>query len=342
MLGYVRGSAWAGIECPQPGNHWFKEEKAVRPWSHCNSTGTGADKASYRVLLGGSHEPDAGVGRKRKRAQREETRPAATASFSSQQQQFLSELVAKMVREEKSQADGSRVETQLVPTERVRRSQQPSSKPKRARQADEEADTPELSEDEDHGQPAPRDIQTGTLKEQSDTPLGVYPVSEKWVKKILRCEFVDFDVSLSECPSLLHNTASLMTDQSHVAQEVGPAGLRIVQKQQRRLVTDLTSWLAAWSLFASTATVGNPRRAPQLFGYQMLIAQAAARFTTSAWLQYDNAVRKACSLSRYDPPLGTRWTHLCGPSVLLTTRSVCFKCREVGHLAVQYPKERQQ
>ena len=86
--------------------------------------------------------------------------------------------------------------------------------------------------------------------EQSDAPLGVYPVLEKWTKKILRSEFVDFDALLSECTSLLPNAATAMTDQSHVASGFGPAGLSITQKQQRRWVTDLTSWLAAWPLFA--------------------------------------------------------------------------------------------
>ena len=69
----------------------------------------------------------------------------------------------------------------------------------------------------------------------------------------------------------------LMTDQPHIELEVGPAGLSIAQKHQRHFVTDLTLWLIALSLFANMLTVGNPSRASELFGYQVLIAQAASR-----------------------------------------------------------------
>ena len=47
------------------------------------------------------------------------------------------------------------------------------------------------------------------------------------MRKILRSEFVDFDALLAECPSSILYAASSMTDQSHVALEVGPAGLSV-------------------------------------------------------------------------------------------------------------------
>ena len=83
------------------------------------------------------------------------------------------------------------------------------------------------------------------------------------MKNILNSVFVDFDAFLSECLSFILCTAGLMTDQWHLALEAGPAGLSIAQKHQHCLVMDLSSWLMAWSLFASTLTVGNLRQVPE-------------------------------------------------------------------------------
>ena len=249
-----------------------------------------------------------------------------------------------MVQAEKSQVDvdGVQVQTQRVPAEQISRNQQQtSSKSKCRKLARGEASTPEISEDkEDVKRPTPRHTQTGMHRDQSHTLHSVYPVSEKWVRQILRSEFVDFDALLAECPSSILYAASAMADQSQVALEVGPAGLSVAQKQQRRLVTDITSWLTAWSLFANTLTVGNPSRASELFGYQLLIAQVASRFTTVAWLQCDRAFRKAASRKparRWDEVDVSLW------SICFTNqaRMVCFKCRDSEHLASQCPKKRQ-
>ena len=82
-----------------------------------------------------------------------------------------------------------------------------------------------------------------------------------------------------------------MTDQSHFALEVDPAGLSVAQKHQCRLVMD--PYFVADGM---VRTVGNPSRAFKLFGYQLLISQAASRFIFAvAWLQCDKAFHKAAS-----------------------------------------------
>ena len=72
----------------------------------------------------------------------------------------------------------------------------------------------------------------------------------------------------------------------------------------------------------------------ELFGYQLLIAQVASQFTTAAWLQYDIAFRKAASqepAQPWDKVDASLW------SICFTNqaRTVCFKCRDSGHLASQ-------
>ena len=302
-------------------------------------------KTELPIASAGSHEPNTRVGRKRKRVQKKLKQSAISPLFSAEQQQFLSKLVTKMVQAEKSQVDvdGVQVQTQRVPAEQISRNQQQtSSKSKCRRLAQGEASTPEILEDkEDVERPTPQHTQTGMHRDQSHTLHSVYPVSEKWVKQILRSEFVDFDALLAECPSSILYAASAMADQSQVALEVGPAGLSIAQKHQRRLVTNITSWLTAWSLFANTLTVGNPSRASELFGYQLLIAQVASRFTTVAWLQCDRAFRKAASRKparRWDEVDVSLW------SICFTNqaRMVCFKCRDSELLPSQCLKKRQQ
>ena len=78
---------------------------------------------------------------------------------------------------------------------------------------------------------------------------------KKWVWKILRSLLTSMSCWLNASVQLC--AASAITDQSHVALEVGPAGLSVAQKHQCRLVMDLTSSLTAWSLFAKSLTVGN-------------------------------------------------------------------------------------
>ena len=57
---------------------------------------------------------------------------------------------------------------------------------------------PELLEDEEDVEwPAPRHTQTGMPIDQSRSSHGMYSVSAKWVRKILRSEFVDFDALLA-------------------------------------------------------------------------------------------------------------------------------------------------
>ena len=239
-----------------------KDEKAVRLCNHWNETRTDVDegtqstsKTELPIASAGSHEPNTRVGRKRKRVQKELKQSATSPLFSAEQQQFLSELVTKMVQAEKSQVDvvGAQVQTQRVPAEQISRNQQQTSLKSKCRSlARGEASTPEISEDEeDVERPTPRHTQTGMHSDQSHTLHSVYPVSEKWVRKILRSEFVDFDALLAKCPSSILYAASAMADQSQVALEVGTAGLSVAQKHQRRLVTDITSWLTAWSLFAT-------------------------------------------------------------------------------------------
>ena len=62
-------------------------------------------ETKFPVASGGSHEPNTRVGRKRKRVQKEITQSVMTPMFFTEQQQFISELVTKMVHAEKSRVD---------------------------------------------------------------------------------------------------------------------------------------------------------------------------------------------------------------------------------------------
>ena len=57
---------------------------------------------------------------------------------------------------------------------------------------------------------------------------------------------------------------------------------------QARLITNLDTWLEAWSLYATVLTVAKPRLAPDLFRYWSFITRASRIFQPYAWLQYDS------------------------------------------------------
>ena len=63
-----------------------------------------ASETELPVASGGSHEPNTRIGRKSKRMQ-EIIQTATTLMFSTEQQQFISKLVTKIVHAKKSQVD---------------------------------------------------------------------------------------------------------------------------------------------------------------------------------------------------------------------------------------------
>ena len=154
-----------------------------------------------------------------------------TYMFFTEQQQFISELVTKMVPAEKSQVDVDGAQVQQVPAEQVSRNQQQTYQSQNAQGLHEEKQVRWSSRKIKRTSSSQLRVthrQVCLLISLTHQPSShsVYSVSEKWVRKILRSEFVDFNALLAECPSSIVCVAGEMIDQSHVTLEVGPAGLR--------------------------------------------------------------------------------------------------------------------
>ena len=73
----------------------------------------------------------------------------------------------------------------------------------------------------------------------------------------------------------------------------GQVGQAAKKGTNRRQVTDLSSWMEAWNIFAATRIQTAPQTALELVKYQNIICQLFAAYSTAAALKYDRLFRQA-------------------------------------------------
>ena len=89
----------------------------------------------------------------------------------------------------------------------------------------------------------------------------------------------------------------------------------------RRRVTELPTWLEAWTIYAAARVSYDPEQAAELLAYQGLILAAARQYSFSAVLDYDVSFRQLAATNR-----NLRWDRR---DIDLFTR--CFTDRGLRH-----------
>ncbi len=142
--------------------------------------------------------------------------------------------------------------------------------------------------------PAPPADPDAAVIVSASPPLACPPtappaVPAKVRQRILRGEYIDFDMLLPEClfPARFHTT-SAHAFTLRLTPDPANGGDGVVVAQQRptskRSVADLSSWLEAWNVYVATLVNHFPRRAASLLAYQRIICQASIHSSPQAWL----------------------------------------------------------
>ena len=125
---------------------------------------------------------------------------------------------------------------------------------------------------------------------------GYTPIPYKLVVKITGGQFIEL--------------ADLLSDNIK-AQEAEPQavldGKFLVTGPKKRVVeiTDIVTWIEAFSIFCLVLCHSFPSRWPDLHQYKLLIIQTAKRFGDKSWLNYDIAFRKEAAALR-----STDWSRM--------------------------------
>ena len=101
-------------------------------------------------------------------------------------------------------------------------------------------------------------------------------------------------------------------------------------------ITNLDSWLRAWSRYILAVTHFYPAKAIQMIKYQDRIVTAAERYSVDGWYSYDKAFRLKLS---HDPSLrwdrldSDLWSFWCASQA----RPFCSRCHRYGHMQAACP-----
>ena len=123
----------------------------------------------------------------------------------------------------------------------------------------------------------------------SDFPVGpgYSPIPHKLVVKITGGQFV-------ELADLLSDNIKAQDTQPQAYLE----GRLLVEKKKRVVeITDIVTWVEAFSIFCLVLCNSFPSRWLDLHKYKLLIIQTAKRFRDRSWLSYDIAYRKEAAAS---------------------------------------------
>jgi len=162
------------------------------------------------------------------------------------------------------------------------------------------------------------------------------------LEKIRRGEFVNFDSLLpNNSPGDSNNIFTMTLDQSSDSFSDGSPKILIKNSpNNKNKVTDLHSWLLAWSLFLQTVIIFHGHLFAQLVKYQNFIAQLASQYNFNAWYLYDQAFRvfiannPQCSWDQCNDDIFN--LHIRGAQ----GRTRCFSCGGRDHFASTCPNKR--
>ena len=110
---------------------------------------------------------------------------------------------------------------------------------------------------------------------------GFTPVSPKLVNNIVRGQFVDLPLLIQEASE---EEPPCILLEGQLVINPGP--------RKTKQLTDIISWVQAFSIYASIFCVHYPHRARDLWLYQLFIVRIARQFRGLTWANYDKAFRR--------------------------------------------------
>ena len=118
------------------------------------------------------------------------------------------------------------------------------------------------------------------------TPKFWSTVSQPIIDKVTTGQFVELHLLLPPNPAAAASPQILTLGE-------GPQGQLSLSSQPRasRRITDLETWLEAWTNFAAIYTHAHPSKALELLGYQHIIAKACKKYKFTAVAEYDRLFR---------------------------------------------------
>ena len=143
------------------------------------------------------------------------------------------------------------------------------------------------------------------------TALGL---SSRTTEAIIRGEFISFSLLLAELaagsPAFSAHSLDVAFDRDladetfSLAQDRDSGSFNLIRTSSsaKPRVTDLHSWLQAWTAYLIVRSTASPDLTSQLLAYQRTIVEAAAMYRPAAWLNYDVAFRRQASANS-----STRW-----------------------------------
>ena len=123
---------------------------------------------------------------------------------------------------------------------------------------------------------------------------GIPPVPPKLVAVIVSGDFIDFALLLEDHVDPDAPLFSLVADQ-----------LVIRPAKRRKEITDILTWMQAFSVYTLVLTTYWPARITDLLKYQLLIMRTAQQFAGSTWLSYDRTFRRQAAASNQ-----TDWSYM--------------------------------
>ena len=153
------------------------------------------------------------------------------------------------------------------------------------------------------------------------------------IKKIQSGEFVNFEHLLPSAATFSTNDFAIHLNSDATANNntfsITP------RSASKSRIRDLHSWLLAWNNYYRTVIHFKPSLASQLAYYSSMIAQYANQYAFNDVLNFDTSFRMrmatdpALRWDRHDQELVSRF--------LRTSRPVCFRCNNFGHLSTNCP-----
>ena len=164
-----------------------------------------------------------------------------------------------------------------------------------------------------------------------DTPPSAcgQPLQRSTLRAIRRDEFINLSLLLTHPPQLdpdLTGRVPLATT------DMG----RQPQRRTSLQITNLDTWLRAWSRYLLATVHYHPRKAIQMIAYQDRIVAAAERYHFEGLYNYDRAFRLKLSHNpslRWDSLDQELWALWC----TLHAKPFCAKCYKYGHSAAACP-----
>ena len=160
------------------------------------------------------------------------------------------------------------------------------------------------------------------------TALGL---SSRTTEAIIRGEFISFSLLLAELaagsPAFSAHSLDVAFDRDladetfSLAQDRDSGSFNLIRTSSsaKPRVTDLHSWLQAWTAYLIVRSTASPDLTSQLLAYQRTIVEAAAMYRPAAWLNYDVAFRRqasANSSTRWDAIALDLWTVRMAPGAV--------------------------